>query len=87
MIKNKWLTERPDFTEECTFITAHKYNRNDEDLPYDYRVWQIKKLDGEKEDGSYGWYWGLLNGDGEEWGDLDDLSAKFYYIIDNPPTK
>ncbi|MBP7109506.1 MAG: hypothetical protein KBA90_13195 [Chitinophagaceae bacterium] len=82
--KNKWLTEKPDFNEECSFVTATKYNRNEEDLKWDYSIWQIKKLDGEDENGEYGWYFGLLDGEGEEWGDLEDLAADLYYIIDEP---
>ena len=87
MIKNTWLTEKPDFDEECTFITASRYVRNDEPLEYDYEVWQIRKIDGYGEDDKPGWYFGLLNGDGEEWGDLSDLDAAMYYIVDNPPAK
>lgn len=83
--RNRWLSEKPDFNEECTFITANTYTRNDEPLPYDYSVWQIKKLDGENDEGEPAWYWGLLDGDGEEWGDLADLSVKYYYIISDPP--
>ena len=87
MERNKWLTEKPEFTEECTFVTATKYNRNGEDLYLDYSIWQIKKMDGEDKYGDPIWYWGLLNGDGEEWGDLDDLTVDLYYIIDEPKTK
>jgi len=75
----------PEFNEECTFVTASFYNRNDEDLNWDYTVWQIKKLDGEDEDGNPAWYWGLLTGDGEEWGPLEDLSADLYLILPHPP--
>lgn len=82
--RNMWLTQKPEFNEECTFITATRYTRNNEPLPWDYSVWQIKKLDGEDVEGNPAWYWGLLNGDGEEWGDLDDLRADQYYIIENP---
>lgn len=80
-----WTKEKPKFKEECTFITASRYNRNNEDLQWDYSIWQIKKLDGEDEKGNPAWYWGLLNGDGEEWGPLDDIAADFYLII--PPIK
>jgi hypothetical protein len=79
-----WITEKPDFKGECVFVTATTYNRNDEGLIWDYKVWQIKKLDGENDKGEEIWYWGLLNGDGEEWGDLEDLRADMYKIISAP---
>jgi hypothetical protein len=84
LIRNEWLDEKPEFNEECTFITATKYTRNKEDLKWDYSIWQIKKLDGENDKGEPAWYWGLLTGDGEEWGDLDDLTANKYFIFPNP---
>lgn len=80
-----WLSEKPDFKKECVFITATKYERNNEPLYWDYSVWQIKKLDGETESGEYGWYWGLLNGDGEEWGPLEELAADRFFILAAPP--
>lgn len=83
----EWVREKPDFKEECTFVTANKYHRNKEDLDFDFSVWQIKKLDGENDEGEDIWYWGLLNGDGEEWGPLEDLEAMFYLILPAPPTK
>lgn len=84
MERNKWLTEKPEFTEECTFVTATKYEVLDEDPYWDYSVWQIKKIDGYNDKDEPAWYYGLLNGDGEEWGDLDDLTVDLYYIIDEP---
>jgi hypothetical protein len=80
-IEDEWLDTKPEFNKECVFITATKYNRNSEDLEYDYACWQIKKLDGEDENGNPAWYFGLLNGDGEEWGALEDLRADYYLII------
>jgi hypothetical protein len=80
-----WLGEKPEFKEECVFVTATQYNRNDEDLEWNFSVWQIKKLDGETDEGEPCWYLGLLNGDGEEWGDINDLSVDKYLIIPSPP--
>lgn len=80
-VEDKWISVKPEFKEECTFITATKYNRNNEDLYYEYSCWQIKKLDGEDENGNPAWYFGLLNGEGEEWGALEDLGADYYLII------
>lgn len=80
-IGNGWVSDKPDFKDECTFVTATKYDRNSEDLSYDYAIWQIKTLEGEYEKGQPASYLGLLNGEGEEWGPLEDLSADLYLII------
>ena len=80
----KWTATKPDFTEECVLITAQYYgkkHRDYENRQYEYTLWEIKKLDGELEDGSYGWYWGLLCSDGEEWGPLEDLAADLYMTM------
>lgn len=82
-VQDGWEEEKPN--KECVFVSATKYERNDEDLLWDYTVWQIKKLDGEDDNGNPAWYFGLLNGDGEEWGPLEDLSAHLYKIIPSPP--
>jgi len=79
-----WVSEKPEFKSECVFITATKYERNDEPIYYEYTAWQIKQIDGEDDDGNPAWYWGLLNGDGEEYGALEDLEVDFYLIIPSP---
>lgn len=82
-VQDGWVAEKPN--KECVFVSATKYERNDEDLLWDYTVWQIKKLDGEDDNGNPAWYFGLLNGDGEEWGALEDISAHLYKILPSPP--
>ena len=68
-----WTKERPD--KPCVFVTRDKFGDNE----YDYAVWLIRKLDG-IEDNEY--YLGLLEGNGDEWGALEDLEAGEYLIID-----
>jgi len=80
----RWTKEKPEFKKECVLVTATKYNRNIEAIDYYYTIWQIKQIDGEDEDGNTAWYWGLLNGDGEEYGALEDLRADYYRIISDP---
>lgn len=75
-----WLNEKPEFNEECVFVTATDFKNQT-----DYTVWQIEKCDGENEEGEDCWYWGLLNGDGEEYGALEDLVADRYFVL--PKTK
>jgi hypothetical protein len=67
----EWVTQKPEFTEECLLITATKYR--DE---WEYTAYQIKKVyDDEK------WYMGWLTGDGEEYGDLEDLESDKYLVM------
>jgi hypothetical protein len=73
----EWQKHKPEFTEECLLLIAKKWK----DQPYEYDLFEIKKLDGENEDGSYGWYWGLVCTDGAEWGDLADLAADQYFTM------
>ncbi len=80
----RWVREKPDFKEECVFITATDYIRNREPLMWDYKVWQLKWLEGENDKGESAFYLGLLNGDGEEYGDLEDLVADRYFIFNQP---
>lgn len=82
--EDTWVAAKPEFKSECVLITASKYNRNSEAIDYDYTIWQIKQIDGEDDDGNPAWYWGLLNGEGEEYGELEDLTADFYKIIPAP---
>jgi hypothetical protein len=63
-----WTKKKPKFKEECLLITACKIQSE-----WEYTIFQIKKLYFDEH-----WYWGILNGDGEEWGDLADLEATMY---------
>lgn len=72
-MKGQWTNIKPDGKKECVFATASYYGKR-----WDYNIWQIMKVDGID-----GWYLGLCNGDGEEWGDLNDLQADLYMILPN----
>ncbi len=67
----QWVSEKPEFTEECILLT-HTVFRN----AHEYQAWQIVKIEAED-----GWYWGLCNMEGEEWGALEDLKADHYKIV------
>ena len=84
--KDNWVKIKPHFKEECVFITRSTYTRNNEPLQYDYTIWQTKWLMGEDEAGGDAFYLALLTGDGEEWGDLNDLEADEYLILFTLPT-
>lgn len=69
-----WTTSKPKFDREFSFATAHFWKDH-----WEYKIWQIVKVDNPE-----GWYYGLCEGDGEEWGDHDDIQAKLYYILPEP---
>ena len=66
-----WTSKKPKFDKECLLITASKIANN-----WEYSVWTIKQLNNEDF-----WYWGWLNGEGEEYGDLNDLRADKYLVL------
>ena len=67
-----WTNTKPDGKEPCVFISATKWRKGH----WMYSVWEIKRVDGPD-----GWYLGLCDRDGEEWGDLEDLKADLYMIL------
>lgn len=69
---NEWVTEKPDFKEECLVIAATALHRG----WFDYSLFQVKNIETEE-----GWYIGLLNGQGEEWGDIEDFVADKYFVM------
>jgi len=66
-----WVTQKPKADHEFTFVTKQGM-----DGCWNYEIWQVILLNGEE-----GKYYGLVTGDGEEWGDYEDLVANFYKII------
>jgi hypothetical protein len=73
-----WCNDMPEFDIECIFAAASLIGEN-----YEYSIWEVKKLDGYDSNWNEAWYYGLLTGDGEEWGDINDFRADKYLII--PP--
>ncbi len=67
----KWTTKKPKFTEECLLIVATEIQEN-----WDFAIFQILKTDFEDM-----WYWGVFDGDGCEWGDIEDLQADKYLVM------
>jgi hypothetical protein len=68
MIFNQWLTEKPDFDQECIVITESKFKEH----PAQYTLWTIHTGNG---------YITLLDQYGDEWGDVNYLKADRYFII------
>ncbi len=66
-----WTKEKPK--KPCVFVTRDKYN---EDI-YDYDIWIIDWVN--SDDGKY---LGIMNGDGEEWGDWNDFISELYFIVE-----
>lgn len=69
-----WINEKPVFDQECVFMTAHYIKGQ-----WGFDSWRICRVDSEE-----GWYWGLCNLEGEEWGPLEDLSEQLYFILPSP---
>jgi hypothetical protein len=67
----KWLDEKPVFNFECLVIAANEFRGG-----WHYMAFRIEKVDSEE-----GWYWGWLDGDGEEYGDLSDFDAEKYFLM------
>jgi hypothetical protein len=76
MTHHKWSKRKPKFTEECIMLSASKYKGE-----WDYHSWLILKVDGEDENGKLGWYWGLHDIDGQEWGAWEDHVAEKYMTL------
>lgn len=72
-----WVNYKPKFKKECLLLTATFYR---EEL--ECKAWLIKKVEGFD-----GWYWGWLTIEGEEYGDIDDLSADLYKTVNIPKKK
>lgn len=77
--KDGWINEKPEFDKDSIMITASWWNIGDG--YWEYSIWQIVKLESEE-----GWYWGLLMGDGDEWGALEDFRADKYKVLPPLPT-
>ena len=69
----EWLKEKPEFKEECVFITATWWNDH-----WEYQLWEIEKMKSEE-----GYYLGVCDESGGEWGEIADLHADLYKVI--PP--
>ncbi len=72
-----WTPIKPKFKKECILLTASK-SITKSDVWY-YSSWLIQKVN---VDGQ--WYWGRCTLDGKEWGDINDLSADLYRVINIP---
>lgn len=68
----KWLTQKPKFDCWCIVITANKIRKQ-----WEYSIFTVQRVDFEDK-----WYWGLIDGNGDEWGDIEDLKAQKYYVIE-----
>lgn len=78
-----WTKTKPVIDREMIILTASKWKSKTTDKEtWDMEAWLIAKVD--REDG---WYYGLCDLDGEEWGTYDELNAELYYIIELPEKK
>jgi len=79
-----WVTEKPDFKENCIIITASFYADQ-----WSYSMFTTDLVDGVNDKDESAFYVGLFS-DGDEWGDIADLSADKYLVLPalpSPPNK
>ena len=75
-----WTREKPTFP--CVVLTR----TNVGDI-FEYIVWRLEMIKGENEKGERSQYLGVLTEDGCEWGDLSELTADEYLIIEKEEGK
>jgi len=69
-----WTNIKPVFKEECILIVAN--NWNNPEPHWEYTLYTVEKVNTDE-----GWYLGLFEDGGDEWGDLDDLKADLYCVL------
>jgi hypothetical protein len=77
--KLNWKTTKPKRWTECILITATWMNYGEPHY-WDYSLFTIQKVDGYNDKDEPAWYWGIFK-DGDEWGDIADLTADKYLIL------
>lgn len=73
----KWQRNKPEFKQDCVLITA-TWQGHPNSKYWSYSLFQIKKSEGYNDNDEPAWYWGIFCDDGEEWGDIEDLTAHLY---------
>ena len=70
-----WKKDKPVFTgkgKDCILLTANKINGI-----YEYDLFEIKRVNfGD------GWYYGIFDSDGDEWGAYEEFNADMYAVIE-----
>ncbi len=74
----EWMTEKPPIKEDCIMLVLDWWTDH-----WETKVFDIVAADGENDEGEKSWYWSVSE-NGEEWGDLDDVSGKLFKIIPFP---
>ncbi len=64
----EWLQEKPKFTEDCIVLTKYYWEPIQ---GFEYEAHMVKHID----------YWTLLNMNGEEISDIEDLYGDYYMTI------
>lgn len=69
----RWFKKKPKANKECLLLVANFFEGK-----WEYTLYLVIKVYFEH---SKGFYYGLCNSDGEEWGDYNELTADLYCII------
>lgn len=72
---SNWTPIKPKFKRECLLLTASKSSKG----VWYFHSWEISKINSDE-----GWYFGLCDLDGEEYGAIDDFNADLYKVISLP---
>ena len=79
---NKWLKEKPEFTEDCICICRTGFVDREGRRSYEYEAYMIsEQLADEADDDNYITYMGWFDLGGDEYGDLNELEADEYFLI------
>jgi len=76
MTSLNWKSKKPKFKQDCLLVTAswRSWSKNP---VWEYQFFEIVRTNCESGEG---WYWGIISDD-QEWGDIDNLNADYYAII------
>jgi hypothetical protein len=81
--RDGWIAEKPELNKECLLLTA-SYIKSHSRIGHSYWSYHLFEIFWISFDD--GGYWGVLQ-DGEEWGDIADIKADLYQIVQIPQNK
>jgi hypothetical protein len=73
----QWTKQKPVLDRECILLTLTYYDG------WNLQSFEIREV-ADMCSENIGFYYGIHELDGEEWGDYDELEAEYYCILDYP---
>jgi hypothetical protein len=74
LVKQGWVREKPKADKDRVFASANWFKDH-----WEFKVWFISLVMFDEK-----WYYALCEGDGEEWGDYEDLQCDLYFELPVP---